>query len=123
MARKRRKRKTKSVSFSTFAALLFLFWLLTQCGRYSRENHAGEPIDLLSHSLTSTQIRLNYTATKAMHYTVVESTLEQKRIEQTVDYILDQTERPTREYLSTAHAEETRVIRQATVEYILEGMN
>lgn len=66
-----------------------------------------------------TQWRQRYTETRSIHLTMVESTRERRFIEGTVTEVYQKTVRPTEWYLSTVRAEETKEIRQATVEAIL----
>lgn len=60
-----------------------------------------------------------HTETRSIHLTMVESTRERRFIEGTVTEVYRKTVRPTEWYLSTVRAEETKEIRQATVEAIL----
>lgn len=114
-----RRRKSKSSASGGIVSILILIFLLSLCGNCSRSNSSKTPQDIMETNYSRTQWSQRYTETRSMQKTVAEATVERKKIEMTLTGIHWITVIPTQRYLSTVHAEETRVIRQATVEAIL----
>lgn len=127
----RRKKKSNEVKGCVYFAVVLIILFMCAVSRCTQNSVSSKMQTTTSESNgfvdrtppPPTETRMSgkeaMDATRWMRHTVVQETLERKRIESTMTEIVKRTERPTEWYLATVDAIKTRAVQQATMEVLM----